>query len=324
MSMSANTQFSVSVVIPAYNAEGSIRQAINSVLNQTHQPDEIIVVDDGSMDNTQSIIGEYGDKIIDIRQANAGASVARNTGVERAAGKWIAFLDADDEWLPAKLEIQIKHLKSNLNLVWSYSNYWIDSDNGQGRKVAFSFNPLVLDDVISDYLDVHVGYCIRTSTLIIQKQVLIEAGSFAPGQKWEDTDLFLKLAYKHPMIGYLNSPLVVYQSDSPMSLTSQHRFYAKERCELIERHLNLSCRYNRQDKFIKCASKIVQYWIRVALQYHNYKDARIMIFRLWNILTVPSRWQLAREAFLPHWSKMLYKAVFFLRYIKNTFRRIEK
>ncbi len=89
--------YAVSVVIPAYNAEKYIGRAIDSVLAQTRQPDEIIVVDDGSTDNTPNAIKSYGSKVYYIHQENGGASVARNTGIEAAKSEWIAFLDADDE-----------------------------------------------------------------------------------------------------------------------------------------------------------------------------------------------------------------------------------
>lgn len=92
----------VSVVIPAYNAGEYLGRAIDSVLAQTQPAAEIIVVDDGSADNTADVAQGYGERIRFIQQENAGASVARNTGIEAAASEWIAFLDADDEWLPQK------------------------------------------------------------------------------------------------------------------------------------------------------------------------------------------------------------------------------
>ncbi len=113
----------ISVVIPAYNAGRYIGRAIDSVLAQTRPAEEIIVVDDGSTDNTAEIAGAYGDRIRFIRQENAGASVARNTGIAAATGNWIAFLDADDEWLPEKLRLQTEHLERNPDLTWTTANY---------------------------------------------------------------------------------------------------------------------------------------------------------------------------------------------------------
>lgn len=97
---------SISAVIPAYNAARFIRRAINSVLAQTRPVGEVLVVDDGSCDGTADLVEEYGRPVRVIRQANAGPSAARNNGARVAAGEWIAFLDADDAWLPQKLERQ--------------------------------------------------------------------------------------------------------------------------------------------------------------------------------------------------------------------------
>ena len=103
----------VSVVIPTHNHAGYIRQAIDSALAQTSAPLEVIVVDDGSTDETPRILADYGGRIRAIRQSNAGVSVARNTGIAAAAGDLIALLDSDDSWAPTKLERQIARLSAD-------------------------------------------------------------------------------------------------------------------------------------------------------------------------------------------------------------------
>jgi glycosyltransferase involved in cell wall biosynthesis len=108
----------VSVVIPAYNAGAFISQTIESALRQTHTHREIIVVDDGSTDDTEEAIHPYQGRVRYIRQRNAGEGAARNAGLRVATGDYIAFLDADDLWLPEKLEVQLqvaaRHTKSGL------------------------------------------------------------------------------------------------------------------------------------------------------------------------------------------------------------------
>jgi glycosyltransferase involved in cell wall biosynthesis len=322
MSQNCDQRFTVSVVIPAYNAEQYIRRALDSVLSQTWQAGEIIVVDDGSTDRTEDILKYYSDKIIYIRQSNFGASVARNTGIERATGNWIAFLDADDQWLPTKLEMQNRHLQDNSDLVWTYGNYWIFDSHGKSRKLAFISPPAIIKgEIIPDYLIVHSVHCIRTSTLVVTKKALLEAGLFVPDLKWEDTDIFLKIAYNHPCIGYLGDPLINYQNDSDDSLTSRDRFCADKRCELIERHLKLSRQYNRQREFITCASEKVSYWISVALQYKQYKEARIMIRKLGYLIPSRRRMELAMQAFLPYIGTEIVREIFFL---KQFFRKFIK
>src|SRR5690348_10269988 len=107
----------VSVVIPAFNAAEYIGQAIDSVLAQTHQPIEIIVVDDGSTDQTAQIAAAYPAPVRVLRKPNGGPASARNMGIAAATGSWIALLDADDRWLANKLERQLRHVADDVTLV---------------------------------------------------------------------------------------------------------------------------------------------------------------------------------------------------------------
>ena len=110
-----NDDISISVVIPAWNAEETLARALESVLAQTRPPDEIIVVDDASTDGTVRLAKSYADQgvsFLSLRERR-GAAAARNTGIRGAKGRWIAFLDADDEWLPTKLEKQAAAISAN-------------------------------------------------------------------------------------------------------------------------------------------------------------------------------------------------------------------
>jgi glycosyltransferase involved in cell wall biosynthesis len=103
----------VSAVIPAYNAERYLAEALESVLAQTSRPTEILVVDDGSTDGTAQIVERFGSKVQLIHQSHAGAAVARNRAIAAASGGWIAFLDADDIWMPAKTERQLRSIEAS-------------------------------------------------------------------------------------------------------------------------------------------------------------------------------------------------------------------
>ena len=103
----------VSVLIPVFNGERYVRQAIDSALGQTYPPHEIIVVDDGSTDSSRAIAESYGGKVVCIAQPNQGPSAARNRLIEASSGDWIAFLDCDDYWFPDKLEKQVAAVKQN-------------------------------------------------------------------------------------------------------------------------------------------------------------------------------------------------------------------
>ena len=116
----------VSVVIPAYNSEQYINECIDSVLNQTYQNYEIIVIDDGSTDNTVNLVKQYNNEKIKLyHQMNSGSGAARNLGVKQAHGKWIAFIDADDIWLPDKLH---KHLENCSDHAWSHTDLYFHGD----------------------------------------------------------------------------------------------------------------------------------------------------------------------------------------------------
>ena len=104
---------SISIVIPTYNRAGTIERALDSVFAQTFQDFEVIVVDDGSRDATRERVALYGDRVRYIYQENQGCSAARNRGIAEARGAFVAFLDSDDEWLPLKLDVQVRYLETH-------------------------------------------------------------------------------------------------------------------------------------------------------------------------------------------------------------------
>src|SRR5579863_7730993 len=101
----------VSVVIPAYKAAHTIGRALDSLLAQTRPADEILIIDDGSPDDIAGAVAPYGDRVTLLRKPNSGAASARNAGLDRVRGEWVAFLDADDYWEPHKLERQLDVLR---------------------------------------------------------------------------------------------------------------------------------------------------------------------------------------------------------------------
>jgi glycosyltransferase involved in cell wall biosynthesis len=119
-----------SVVIPTYNRATCVRRAIDSVLRQTFEDYELIVVDDGSTDNTSEVVRGYGERIVYVSQRNRGVSAARNTGISRSVGDWVAFLDSDDEWLPGYLSKQAELVSKDPDLVGAVMNGLIDPSPG--------------------------------------------------------------------------------------------------------------------------------------------------------------------------------------------------
>ena len=133
--------YTISAVIPAYNAEKYIARTLESVLSQTRPADEIIVVDDGSTDGTCEVVKSFGEKVRYIHQENAGVSAARNTGIENARCELIAFLDADDEWLAEYLQIQMQLFDKNPDLAWATANYYccLCDEKKQAPSIRFLF-----------------------------------------------------------------------------------------------------------------------------------------------------------------------------------------
>ncbi|MCG5510352.1 glycosyltransferase [Ectothiorhodospira lacustris] len=122
--------------MPSYNTGAYIQEAIESVLDQDYPNIELIIVDDGSTDETIDLLKSYGDRITLITQENQGAAAARNAGMAAAAGEYIAFLDSDDIWLPGKLSLQIQHLERHPNISMVYARWQVWKPDTEGRFPA--------------------------------------------------------------------------------------------------------------------------------------------------------------------------------------------
>lgn len=125
----------ISVVIPVFNGERYLGQAIERALGQSHSPHQVIVVDDGSTDSSRDIAESFGDAIIFLPQINQGPGAARNYGVEKSSGEWIAFLDADDYWHPEKLAWQSAVVRDNPHVDLVYSGWTTLSDSGMTENI---------------------------------------------------------------------------------------------------------------------------------------------------------------------------------------------
>ncbi|MDD3013674.1 MAG: glycosyltransferase [Candidatus Gastranaerophilales bacterium] len=185
----------VSVVIPTYNSEKYLTNTINSVLNQTYQNFEIIIIDDGSIDKTKELVEKINNpKIRYFYQNNAGASAARNNGINHANGELIAFLDADDEWMPVKLAKQVDILKRNDSIGMTFCSLemiYEAIDFGYIRKYR---NYKDHKDLFKRLLTQMLDNIISPSTVLLKKSLLDQVGYFNPKIKTaEDRDLWLRL-----------------------------------------------------------------------------------------------------------------------------------
>jgi glycosyltransferase involved in cell wall biosynthesis len=227
----------VSVVIPTYNRAQYVTKAIESVLAQTYTDYEIIVVDDGSTDDTPGVLQAYAGRIRVIRQENAGVSVACNTGILAARGRWVAFLDSDDEWMPRKLAVQMTDLARRPDLCAHFTNVVFTFPDREpvnlfkerdfrGPQRAISERPLalVMDDEI-----------VTRSAFLVRRDVLLKAGLFEPGLSvGEDRDLLMRVAVCGPW-AYCSDPLVTYcrRPDGLVTLTRRLGRDEKRRLEAI-------------------------------------------------------------------------------------------
>ncbi len=211
----ARSTASVSVVIPTFNSASWVTQAIDSVLTQTSPPDEIIVVDDGSTDDTRSRLAPYRDRVRYVHQENRGVAAARNRGIAASTGDMIAFLDADDIWHPRKLELQLQAMTDHpgLGLLGTASYDWPGPAPAQPE--SFPTRPVPLS-----WRRLAVRNALTTSSVVVRRAAFERVGVFDPELRGpEDFDLWLRIAEVYP-VANLPAPLVGYRT-VPGSLGSR-------------------------------------------------------------------------------------------------------
>ena len=188
----------ISVVIPVYNGERTIREAISSVLRQTFQDFELIVIDDGSQDSTVDILASIHDsRLRYFSYPNAGPSASRNRGFVQACGEYISFLDADDLWTPDKLEAQLIALREKPEAAVSYS--WTDFIDEAGKPLGYGIHHTANGYIFPDLLErFFIG---SGSNALIRSAVFDQVGGFdesvVPAEDW---DIFLRLAARYLFI----------------------------------------------------------------------------------------------------------------------------
>ncbi len=195
----------ISIIIPTYNRAQFVAKAIASILRQNFTDREIIVVDDGSTDNTSTILAPFEKEIKYIFQQNAGVSAARNTGISAANGMWIAFLDSDDEWKPGYLEWQMKRAEQYPKIVTHITNALTikpnqaEEDHFQGTRLSNTFNDgncLILERPLSTVIK-HRPWFLQAA--IMRRDVLFSTGLFDTSLRiGEDLDVIARMALKGP------------------------------------------------------------------------------------------------------------------------------
>jgi len=204
------TVVKVTALIPTYNCERYICDAIDSVLAQTYPLHEVIVVDDGSTDQTQSVLARYGSRIKYIRQTNAGPPAARNTGIAQATGDFIALLDSDDMWMPEKLERQMDYLEKHPACGLIYTDMKTFDETGIiEESVKVSRNLTLPSGHI--FPQVFAETLFQTSAVVVRKSCVDTVGPFDTSLRMgDDYEFFMRIA-RHYELGYVDEPLVLYR-----------------------------------------------------------------------------------------------------------------
>src|SRR5271155_4010728 len=214
--MDSMNRETVSVVIPYYRASQTIARAVESALSQTVPPHEILIVDDGSLEDVVAATKQFGSSVTLIRKPNGGAASARNLGIERAQGEWIAFLDADDYWEPSKLERQLG-CSEGVGLV---GGRWFTESQGKPRSVAKNaqlgffgrkFRPRDADAF-------YVAMNLWTSVLLVRRKLLGDQRFVSGLEPAEDRDLWIRLVASTDVY-LVPEPLATY-AQCPGSLSN--------------------------------------------------------------------------------------------------------
>lgn len=215
MTVEHSTTPLVSVIIPVYNRRDMLCQAVESVLAQSYENLELIVVDDGSTENVPAVLAAHADTVTLLTRENRGVSAARNFGVSRSRGKYVAFLDSDDLWLPEKLNRQVAYLEANPEIhICQTEEIWIKN----GRRI----NPRKKHRKPSGMIFMpSLELClVSPSAVMLKKDFFLETGGFDESlPACEDYDLWLRISCRYP-VHLIADPLVIKRGGHKDQLSS--------------------------------------------------------------------------------------------------------
>jgi hypothetical protein len=277
----------VSVVIPAFNSALYIAQCLESVLAQSFRDFEIIVVNDGSPDTPalESALAQYRGAIRYAVQQNQGPSAARNRAISMARGRYLAFLDSDDFWLPGHLAMQVGRLMAEPRLRLLYGNvFGIEN----GRVIGASFGRAPQHHIVSFESLVSEECSIGTSSVVVSRQAVVAAGLFDERlNRCEDLDLWLRLAYRGAAMAWTAVPQVYHRRFN--GLSAKRLMMKRSQIEVCEqfRMMHSLNRYQEQavqDKVASLQAEIDLELAKIALSEAEYNNARAAAERATRVL----------------------------------------
>jgi len=221
----------ISVIVPAFNSAHLVTDALGSVKKQTYPNIELIVVDDGSSDDTYDVVRTFDPEIRLIRQDNQGPASARNNGIQASKGRFLAFLDADDQWLPDKLDKQYRFALRHPDVSVFVCNV-INLEGDQLKGPRFSskkiFGEKKSEGIVSDYIRPTIRYSFHApSSWFVRRTLFDRYGLFDESLRApEDSDIILRWVLAGELIGYQDEGLVLYQTANPGSIRNDYSAWA--------------------------------------------------------------------------------------------------
>lgn len=227
----------MSIIIPAYNTASLISEALDSVLAQTYTNFEPVVINDGSPDTEalEQVLQPYLEQIVYIKQDNRRSAGARNTGIRHARGKYLAFLDSDEIWLPEFLASQMKLFDETPSLDMAYTDALFTPDSGRQANATWmldcpSNGPCTFESLVKQ--ECHIG----VSSVVVRKQVIIKAGLFDETLPCiDDYDMWLRAAYHGAKISYQLAPLVFSRAGRAGSLSQSAVSSTRARVQIFSK-----------------------------------------------------------------------------------------
>ena len=295
----------VSVVIPAFNAESVIGETLGSVRAQTFRDFEVIVVDDGSRDGTADIVRRFCEKdprFCLLEQGNRGTSAARNAGLERARGEFIAFLDHDDVWFPEKLarQVELSHADPRANFLFANFYFW---DGKQDLHPMYESNqPLPEGDTLRQLI---FGCCYCPLTVMVRRETLVSAGQFDTSERFsEDWDMWLRIGERGIWARGIREPLARYRR-WPGSLTMNRLWSVDGNIRVLQKHLEITRRddlrplYRRSLAWARASREIA------CVRSQAEKDPGVLPAAVWRAWRCQPSWKWLRWYWLLVWPAWL-------------------
>lgn len=238
----------VSIIMPAFNHELYVGEALQSIGNQTYHNTELIVIDDGSTDRTAEIIRAYiekngGRNIRFISKPNEGVCRTLNAGLAMATGDYIAFIASDDVWLPERLARQLEFMENNREIGMVFADVWFLDGTRRTNSRWSDYKPalrgLFTNGIAVDnlYTRLLTQPLVPALTVLIRRRVLLDVGFFDESLIYEDHDLWLRIAMKYPL-GYIDSPLACYRLHAA-NVSNNAVFMLKGMWQTVRKHLKV-------------------------------------------------------------------------------------